>query len=293
MDEKALWQAVVRQTQKALNCGALKPIQTDQTILEDKGIPFSIRYVSSLELKHKEKAAIESQQHSINPFLPPERLLTVTSILDRHIAVLNKFNVFSNHLLIVTRKYEHQQTLLTDSDFAALWQCLRDDPSFGFYNSGETAGASQPHKHLQLVSLPLTQREPIPINKALTVLAETDRLQHIPVFSFDHCFYRFSGFNSLHSAVALTSRTYHAMLDNLGLSIANKNDEKRVAQPYNLLLSRDWMMLVPRMVEKFNGISINALAYAGSFFVRQKEDIDVIKKHGPLRLLQQCSGVEV
>lgn len=39
-----------------------------------------------------------------------------------HTAVLNKFNVLQQHLLIVTYRCEQQEVLLTGADFEALWR---------------------------------------------------------------------------------------------------------------------------------------------------------------------------
>lgn len=189
MDEKALWQAVVEQTKKALTRGALHPIKTAQATIVDGGIPFSIRYVSSLSRKDRDKKSkTVNQPQNANPFLPPERPLTVATISDTHITVLNKYNVFTHHLLIVTREFEHQQAALTGPDFAALWQCLTDYPSLAFYNSGEIAGASQPHKHLQLVPLPLTKAESIPVGRALLDLEPAGHFHRLPAFEFAHFF---------------------------------------------------------------------------------------------------------
>lgn len=292
MDEGTLWRTVVEQTKEALACGALQPIQTAHTTVEDGGIPFFIRYVSSLLRKDVDKRAANRSDTSLkNPFLPPEPPLTVANILDTHVAVLNKFNVLEHHLLLVTREYEHQQSALTNADFAALWDCLMDYPSLGFYNSGETAGASQAHKHLQLVPLPLSQGESVPINKALPEPRKAMHLHRIPSFSFDHCFCRIPEFSSAVSAGDRTVKAYRSMLDKLGLAIMTTDEGAAVAQPYNLLLSREWMLLVPRSAETFEGISINALGYAGSFFVRHKEQIEIIRRHGPLFLLRRAGMV--
>ena len=63
--------------------------------------------------------------------------------------------VLDDHLLITPRAFEPQEALLTPEDFAALWSCMGGAPVLGFYNGGVTAGASQPHKHLQLIRLPV------------------------------------------------------------------------------------------------------------------------------------------
>ena len=285
-----LWQAVVATTRNALASKALHPIKTTQTIFVEGGIPFSIRCVSSLLRKDIDTRVKQRTSASvINPFLPPEGPLTVTDVSDTHVAVLNKYNVFEHHLLIVTRQYEHQQTPLTELDFQALWKCLTDYPSLGFYNGGVVAGASQPHKHLQLVPLPLTKSAAIPVERALHRLELVRHFHRLPIFEFEHCIYRFKQFKNVQIVANESLDIYRGMLEELRIGIEDIEQEQRLTQPYNLLVSRDWMMMVPRRTEKFHAISINALGYAGSFFVRQEEQIGAIKKHGPLQALQSVS----
>jgi ATP adenylyltransferase len=54
-------------------------------------------------------------------------------------------------------------------------------------------------------------------------------------------------------------------------------------------MTRQWMLLVPRSREFFNSISINSLAFAGSFFVRNKEQMELLKKHGPMTALKSVA----
>ena len=143
--------ALRERTRNAIACGALHSIETEQQIIEDSGVRFLVRSVSSLRRKRERPSA-----GPLHPFLPPEPELTVGALTPTHTAVLNKFNVLKQHLLIVTRRFEHQESLLTRNDFEALWLSLREIDGLGFYNGGREAGASQNHKHLQLVPIPLT-----------------------------------------------------------------------------------------------------------------------------------------
>ena len=50
------------------------------------------------------------------------------------------------------------------------------------------------------------------------------------------------------------------------------------------------MLVVPRCAECWHGISINALAFAGSLFVRDREQLELIRRTGPLSILQAVAG---
>lgn len=60
----------------------------------------------------------------------------------------------------------------------------------------------------------------------------------------------------------------------------------RQSAPYNLLLTRGWMLLVPRLQECFDSISINALGFAGALFVKTKTQVDRLRQCGPLGALR-------
>ena len=130
---------------------------------------FVVRTMSSLARRDESRSAAEaSPGPRRNPFLPYEDALYVAAITPTHVALLNKFPVQDDHLLIVTRAFAPQEALLDADDFLALAACLAEVDGLAFYNAGEVAGASQPHKHLQLVPLPLADGlAGVPIEVAL------------------------------------------------------------------------------------------------------------------------------
>jgi ATP adenylyltransferase len=52
-----LWPAILRQTEHALRCGALRPIDTTRALIEQAGIRFVVRQVSSLTRKEATREA--------------------------------------------------------------------------------------------------------------------------------------------------------------------------------------------------------------------------------------------
>jgi len=148
-----LWNAVRARTRHALGCGALRPIEIETRVVQQEGIPFLVRVATNL--RRKDAARAEQAESSraagktVDPFQPYEEDLFVTDLPPSHFCLLNKYNVIDHHLLIITRDYADQEELITPEDFAALWACLAEIDGVGLYNGGKTAGASQPHKHLQ------------------------------------------------------------------------------------------------------------------------------------------------
>jgi ATP adenylyltransferase len=280
----SLWAQIRSCTQSAIAKGALHTIATDLHTLQQDGFEFIIRVAQNL----KRKAA----DTPFNPFLPPEPELTVADITPTHLAVLNKFNVVENHLLIVTRDFEHQEHLLTLEDFNALWTCLGEYPSLGFYNGGTQAGASQPHKHLQLVPLPLYQgHSGIPFDPIYDHAPRITGPHHLEQLPFRHCWSALPVglVEDPSSAAGLTRSLYLKMLKSVGIDSLKDTDGEYQSAPYNLLMTRDWMLLVPRAQESYQGISINSLGYAGSLFVKDQIDVDKVKRMGPIHLLKMVS----
>lgn len=266
-------------TSRALASGALQPIATHTEVVDEKNVSFLLRVLDNL--KHKEQARERLQRaggHEIDPFLPYEEALYVGELPPRHRCLLNKFNVVEHHALIVTRDFEPQTDLLNTDDFRALAQGMAQAPFLAFYNGGQVAGASQRHKHLQLVPLPMAPFEPLPFSSLLASLP-SDSPQRCEALPFRHVLIGLPGgipAEAGEAALRLHS-AYHALRAALSL---NPDD------PYNLLLTDDWMMLVPRRVEKWQGISFNALAFCGAILVRDEAQAELLKREGVMQALQ-------
>lgn len=289
-----LWPAILRQTEHALRCGALRPIETIQTLIEEGGVRFLVHEVSSLARKEEARQAPKetgATRSTVNPFLPYDPDLFVADISDTHVALLNKFNVIDHHLLIVTRRFESQEALLDLADFAAWVACMAEFDGLGFYNGGADAGASQPHKHLQIVPLPLGESGPaVPIESVMESACMEGPIGTLPGLPFSHAFaYLERGPAASRHAAHAALDCYLALLEAAGLRAIEVNGELHQSAPYNLLITPRWMLLVPRSSERVEGISVNALGFAGSLFVRDAAQMQVIKRLGPMSMLQRVA----
>lgn len=93
----------------------------------------------------------------MNPFLPYEEDLWVAHLSESHTMLLNKYNVVDHHALVVTRAFESQEDPLNARDLDAVLRAVSCYPTgaLAYYNCGPVSGRSQPHKHLQVVPLPM------------------------------------------------------------------------------------------------------------------------------------------
>ena len=280
-----LWKSIKEQTENALKCGALLSIPTDFEFVEQNGSKFLVRILSNLARKDTAKR----QEKKTNPFLPYEQDLFVADISQTHVCILNKFNVVDYHLLIITRAFEEQEKLLNLEDFAAMWACLAEFEGLAFYNGGKIAGASQPHKHLQIVPLPLTPSGvQIPIEPLLKSAQFTDSVTTVPELPFIHALAKLdpNWSNSPLEAAAAMLELYQSLLSAVGLEAV---DDNRQSGAYNLLATREWMLIVPRSHEHFDSISVNSLGFAGGLLVRNEQQMQIIKEQGPMTILQNVA----
>ncbi|MGA2142029.1 MAG: phosphorylase [Brevinematales bacterium] len=270
---------IAEKFEDALNSGSLLTYETDERLVKDEidFIVFVLKKLSARDKKFWKKGSKPDVPG--DPFLPYENELFVGDLTKTHICLLNKYNVIKNHILIVTRAFEDQETPLTEPDFEALFICMEKFNGLAFYNSGRIAGASQRHKHMQLIKLPLTGcMEGIPIFPLISTLDRSaGGILKIPRFEFSHgiCFLQENA-----SPGYLFSK-YMGLLEFTGLQPGPSGGWG----PYNLLLTREWMLLIPRVLESYKGISVNSLGFAGTLLVKDLHEFARIKRAGLLKIL--------
>ena len=287
-----LWTRVTEQTEHAIQCGALHSIPTEYEFVEQNGITFLVRILSNLvrkdEAKKKQEKKTDPFGKEFNPFLPYEEDLFVADISKTHLCLLNKFNVVDHHLLIVTREFEEQETCLTLQDFEAMWVCLAEIDGLVFYNGGKIAGASQRHKHLQLVPFPLIPNGlKIPIQPAIVSANFENSMGTTPSFPFHHAIAKLNPdwIQSPLNAAQTTLEYYQTLLRAVGLT-CNGNKQSGA---YNLLATREWMLIVPRSQEDFESIGVNSLGFAGALLVRNEQQMKMLKEYGPMTILKNVA----
>ncbi|MEB3214264.1 MAG: phosphorylase [Leptolyngbyaceae bacterium] len=306
-----LWDKVQSQTAHAIACGALQSIPTHCEYIEQNGVSFLVRSLDTLARKEQAKKRQQKATQSgkpFNPFLPYEEDLFVNNLSETHLCLLNKYNVVNHHLLIVTRAFEEQETWLNQNDFSALWQCLSEIDGLGFYNGGKLAGASQSHKHLQLIpQFQASGNSTIPLETVLTdVLAQFQGVADAPdspdFHDADDGLAQSSDCLPFHHAIAplliapCTSvvqageqlvNVYQHLLTRFVQEVDLKGDRQTLN--YNLLVTQRWMMVIPRTQESYASISVNSLGFAGSLFVRDENQLQILRQTGPMTLLENVA----
>lgn len=281
----AFLQVVDARSSEAIASGALQPIEAQQVTLESDGLTFHVRHVKALEKKQELPGG--PRDPNFNPFLPPDPALTVGPVGDQHIAILNKYPVSERHLVLARREFVEQTEPLDSSDFEVLAYVLSSSGGLGFHNGGAPAGASQRHKHVQWVPNSPDNPSLRMFRPALDPGAREHTVFIHLQLPMRHCFVRVAaglGRDEDSSARSMLA-AYQLALETLEL----QPDSDGNLPASNMLVEEGWMLVVPRSQEHFSGVSLNALSFGGVIYVRNEEQIEAIRKAGPLAALTAVS----
>ncbi len=237
----------------ALEQGALCPMPT---------VPLNLPKAEGAEVRRllwRRTRGSTGHRTQANPFLPPDQRLVLRTWGPAHTILLNKYPIRSGHLLLITNGEQPQSGWLGLQDWQAAAALLERQDGLLFFNSGPVAGASQPHRHLQLLPR-LPGRPCFPWEAWLTQLDGIYpwRLCKTPLPK------------QAGDLAATMNRLYGQQLAALGLGSAKDHSQPQGA--YNLLITSDWFITIPRRREEHQGININALGFAGMMLVTDQTD---------------------
>lgn len=292
-----LWTGIVQTYDRAQAAQAASMTDTSTEVLLDDGIPFILKVATTLRDKPKAPPTgdAKTKQEWRNPFLPPDPDLFVCHLSPTHSLVLNKFNIVPHHALVITREFIPQEDPLTAADFEATWQVMQAMPSGGlaYYNRGPVSGASQPHKHLQVVPLPLNpspnyKNQDPPFWKTIqgatvsTPVGPEGAMQilSLPFINF------VARLDPGTTSGELLASTHTCLVELAAAAVDSySNGQTPPILSFNTVMTQHFMLVVPRKEESTGPVSCNAMAFAGSFFVRGTDELAFIREQGPLKVL--------
>ena len=214
---------------------------------------------------------------TINPFSPWEKILEIEKIGETHQLILNKYPVQKGHILLITNTWKPQNGWLDINDWIAIQNVNKDTSGLWFFNSSPIAGASQPHRHFQLLRRSKDEsscpREKWFLNLKVNKNENSKLMQSTIV----------SKFNFLESSSNIYN-LYLKLSNKLGLGDPNNDEKPR--KPHNILITNNWIAIIKRNKDNLHGFSINALGFAGYLLVTDKSNIDYLVKFGPEKLLE-------
>ncbi|KAI9205301.1 HIT-like domain-containing protein [Polychytrium aggregatum] len=308
MSTPSLFSRILSCFERAVAAGHV--IFTDSTcaVVENAGVNFQVRLAPSLAKKPTGGLTRKlAQSKPFDPFLPYDPNLYVDQYED-HNLLLNKFSIVRGHVLLTTKGFASQYDPISESDFKAALEFLRDPslPRFlGFYNCGSKSGASVPHKHLQF--LPIESDLPI---EALVLRDATQAPEDIYVsdaIPFAHAIARLGVETTAHDMwtryVAVVRRAFlSAGLDPTEVLTPGVVPSGQIVEgqiepiSYNLLFTREWILAVPRSQDNYEPgdgavenqvkINVNSVGFAGMMLAKSQSELETIVQTGPINILE-------
>ena len=274
MKSEFIWSKALEISSKAVNCGAIIPLNTIKYKSSEKHCDYELRFLKSPLPKY-----LIDYGPKRNPFIPWDTRLQIQSINDNHTLILNKYPVQIGHMLLITSFWKPQNGWLNEDDFEAILNVDNDTTGLWFFNSSKEAGASQPHRHFQL--LPRHYNEKIcPRYEWFCSLLNNTKDNYSEI---SHCI-SIRQRNNNNSGSSDLFSSYKSMINEMNLGEIDIFDKP--LKPYNLLITSEWISLITRKTDKSNGFSINALGFAGYFLATKRSDVNTLIKFGPERILK-------
>ncbi|EJP66722.1 Ap4A phosphorylase II [Beauveria bassiana ARSEF 2860] len=316
---------------KALSNGDLFYFATHAQDVRVGALTFQLRFSPALANKPKapptkRETAETTPSKPFDPFAyttPPPPPLFVGDVGAAHFLVLNKFAIVPGHFILATRVYKPQTDVLEADDLHATLACLRayqeaaspaplssssssgggddddddgdgeDGALFAFFNCGEHSGASQPHRHIQMLPV-AAMREGLPADSAWRVLAT--QLNGgggggggvaAPFTTFSQRITLDTSQEELHAAYL---RLYAQAVRAVKGEESEVSTTGEAAISYNLAMTRDRLVLCPRRAEGdavrdpdtghvVGKVSLNGTMLAGTALVKTEAEWEALRKN--------------
>ncbi|KAF8470804.1 hypothetical protein BDZ91DRAFT_719028 [Kalaharituber pfeilii] len=296
---------------------------TDQKLREE--------YDSPIALLGSPKNPAMAALDQYSPFVNPEPELTIGSVGTSHSLLLNKYCVLPRQLLLVTNRFEPQEGELQWGDWRALVKVMAQlqGKRFGedqqhwekmehvaFFNCGRNSGASQEHRHIHIAEWPVDtsgskhgwrglRRKNRPLwfpDELCMVLSSKTPYTH-PRVPFAHFILRIPPLaanyatttSAIHTYTTALHQIYLTLLSHVSNCISTYNAKYGESVPahYNMLLTADYMMLIPRRKGYCEGpescpkIWANSLGMVGEAWVKDEKEAEGWKVVGCQRVLKE------
>ncbi len=273
--EEVYWTKALEQSKIAVAKNSLTPLKTKIIkVYPCKYGNFELRCITSEKPFHLIKKSKIN-----NPFLPWDKDLEVSHVNRNHTLILNKYPVQIGHMLLITNTWAPQNGWLNIHDWEAIEIVDKDTSGLWFFNSCPQAGASQPHRHIQLLRRHYSEII-CPRNNWFMNYSTNEKLLNRKLYNSAIVLKK----DSLDDSNSLYKK-YLKAAEMIGLGNPNNNLEP--LKPYNLIITKDWIALIRRSSDGLNGFSINALGFAGYLLATSVSKISWLDDYGPEYLLQE------
>jgi len=273
MNNEIYWKKALKQSEISIKKNSLFPLKTiDITKDIYNSTDFIIR---SLDISIFNQKKIFGPKP--NPFKPWELDLEIDNIGDKHQLILNKYPVQKGHILLITNDWRPQNGWLEKDDWLAIKKVNMDTSGLWFFNSCKEAGASQPHRHIQLLRRD-PKEEICPRDRWFMNLINKKNLN-----------------NKLSQNIIVKKIEIKKDSDNLydiylelcnKIGLGNPKTNIKPKKAHNIIITNKWMAIIKRSKDNIHGFSVNSLGFAGYLLVTNLSDKSYLEKYGPEKLLE-------
>ncbi|KAM5351171.1 hypothetical protein ACJ41O_003894 [Fusarium nematophilum] len=282
---------------RARSQGDLHYFPTQVTILHVNAIPFQLRFSPALANKPKGPPKDPSKPHKpFNPFADPPAALRVADLGPSHYLVLNKFAVVPEHFILATTEFKPQTHVLEEADLEATLACIEAyesggdrDGLYAFFNCGDHSGASQPHRHIQL--LPIARmKDGLGEDTPWSVLADHLTTKIVPFATFAEEINLGMSGEELHAVYlrlyrkACRAVAFHTK-DPMHAGEAPAEGPTRIS--YNMAMTKNTLVVCPRLAEGvkllsqdgdvLGSLALNGTVLAGTALVKNELEWEALK----------------
>lgn len=195
--------------------------------------------------------------------------LVLANINDTHLLVANLYCVLRPQLMLLTSdSYQRQHEPLGAEDLNAAKAVLVavHKPFYCMFNCSALAGASREHKHMHI--LPCDDRD------ASTGIPSVEpQLNRFPFqFFWSHVDFSEDDLPQIYNKLLADARE--------ALNLASS-----AICPHNAILTRTWLMVIPRGSKDFHGLTSNAPGMIGSVWLQNEAQLEKWTQLGPANVL--------
>ncbi|EPS40878.1 hypothetical protein H072_5248 [Dactylellina haptotyla CBS 200.50] len=244
--------------------------------VEHEGFQFEFRLAPALLKKPILSRNAEGRSKPLGPFVDPDPNFVVGKIGDTHTLIFSKFCVPRPHLVLHTNQFALQTDDLTTADLDAAWQTLEafeKTPSMMIYNCGVDAGSSQGHKHMQVFPKP---------ERGFNLFPDDAELSKEDVITVPHVPYR-------HYILALPKKPsiedivtrYQKVIKSAKAALGGIE-----GAAYNIAMTKDWIMAIPRRSKGAEGVGANTAGMLGMVWIGSQKERESWTAFGLSKYLQ-------
>lgn len=260
--------------------------------LTDHGFPFELRICPSWAKKPLSvDDALPTEEDKPVPELfgpgsdiyksHPDQVIGM--INNTHVLALNIYPVFRpQYLLLAANSYRRQDEPMDLEDIEASWSFLRTVrlPHYVMYNCTKEAGCSRYHKHTQILRKP-EKSGPYATDFEFFPDVQGKEIQ-VPYVYFLH---RFENPTSV-TGTALFD-IYLDLLSKCRTVLGIAVNDKEALCPHNVLLVKEWIIVIPRRRGNFSGTGANSAGMLGMPTISNDALFKIWTDIGPANILSK------